>query len=831
MVNGWMSDPLEFHAGVRQGCPLSPLLYLFVAQALLSWLQAKGHGIKVPRHGTSDDPLTLTGVQYADDFSALLNSLNDLHAFDADMGTFGRASNQYLNKDKTHVMLIGYSGPNAPRPPDNLPYKLVTSAVTLGVRISNERPSQDVLVAFWKPHVETAERCLKRICKLGLTMFGRAFAVNSYAISPLLYRAEFMGFPMVPKARGRGKQLAGCFTELNARIASVIDKMHFKKHTYTGFSAERAVGRPQEGGVGMLPLQEHVNARMAWWGMQLLTAPQREDPHPPWILVARAIIDQVSPGVTPLVLLAPQSQIPPDLSSEDTWEPTARLMLSLQALGTPPLSAKSALSPADLGGMLNCMPIWFNPLLKDTLGQPLEASSSLTACKRVFWGRNVGDLALARRNCSQALTLVRNRDSDAEAQVRALLPRGSLFGYRSELTSASDLLEVRHVFAREWWDACDSRMHATAPRPGPLHGERLVVDRLQLPSAVLAETPLAQLRVRQLTAAQPYAGLEGQRMQMCEFVREVSSPDTPDDRCISTVKSVLKRLWAVPAPNSFKEDMWRMALGGMRWHGLAKHTPGARPGACICSTNNATVTRNHIYWVCPVTRAVIEELEQAIGLDTQRLMKRHVWLAEPPRTAIQQHIWDVVVLAAVTAMASARSYLTSICLSQERGDSARRMVCTNADGSSGSSDNGSESRWGITTTAVAAAAAATATQRPAAQTQPPARQSQQQQRQRQQQRHAPRSQAPPQRAGRPSLAASGDQIELAKGFARGKFWALLEDFALTHAACCPHAWTKHGVTDASHPFFHVRNPSPTDPRLQLYLTRRPSPPAGAQRAW
>lgn len=314
---------------------------------------------------------------------------------------------------------------------------------------------------------------------------------------------------------------------------------------------------------------------------------------------------------------------------------------------------------------------------------------------------------------------------------------------------------------------------------GPLFGERLVIDRLQLPSAVLAGTPLAQLRVRQLTAAQPHSGQEGQRKHMCEFVREASIPTEHEDMCIIIAKSLLKRLRAVPAPNSFKEDTWRMVLGGMRWGGMARFTSTSIADTGICGGHNAPVTRTHVYWACPVARAVCEEMEQALGPHVQRLARRHVWLAEPPHTDIKQHIWDVVVLAAVTAMAAAHRYLISICLSQEPSISTRRIVCTSEDGTgtgSGSSHSGSE--WGRTaTTTAAAAAAATATTLPqprrtaATQTQAPARgrsQSQQQQ----QQRHAPPRTQQPQsaRAGRSnhSLAASAVQVELARGFARGE---------------------------------------------------------------
>lgn len=41
-VNNWVSTPEAFADGVRQGCPLAPLLYLFIAQALFRLLQGTG---------------------------------------------------------------------------------------------------------------------------------------------------------------------------------------------------------------------------------------------------------------------------------------------------------------------------------------------------------------------------------------------------------------------------------------------------------------------------------------------------------------------------------------------------------------------------------------------------------------------------------------------------------------------------------------------------------------------------------------------------------------------------------------------------------------------
>ncbi|KAI3432843.1 hypothetical protein D9Q98_010427 [Chlorella vulgaris] len=62
MVNSFTSTSAAFLAGVRQGCPLAPLINLLPAQALLQLHKASGIGIPVAGQ-------QLTALQYADNAS------------------------------------------------------------------------------------------------------------------------------------------------------------------------------------------------------------------------------------------------------------------------------------------------------------------------------------------------------------------------------------------------------------------------------------------------------------------------------------------------------------------------------------------------------------------------------------------------------------------------------------------------------------------------------------------------------------------------------------------------------------------------------------------
>jgi hypothetical protein len=100
VVNGYVSEPKLFEAGVRQGCPLSPLLYLCVAEALFRFLKQVGVGVTA--FGV---PLTCT--QFADDTQVYLPSPAAVPAFLAKMQTFADASGQRLNVAKTKILLLG----------------------------------------------------------------------------------------------------------------------------------------------------------------------------------------------------------------------------------------------------------------------------------------------------------------------------------------------------------------------------------------------------------------------------------------------------------------------------------------------------------------------------------------------------------------------------------------------------------------------------------------------------------------------------------------------------------------------------------------------------
>ena len=157
VVNGHVSHAAYFKAGVHQGCPLAPLLYLFIAQALQSWLQHRGIGINIaadggdggPRHNVTT-PHRITAPQYADDTEVMLRSLEqqDVREFLDAMDIFAKASGQHLNTSKTVVMHIGQQTAGVVLPVEVEGLTIVPHADALGVTFVNYSGINQPVVAL-----------------------------------------------------------------------------------------------------------------------------------------------------------------------------------------------------------------------------------------------------------------------------------------------------------------------------------------------------------------------------------------------------------------------------------------------------------------------------------------------------------------------------------------------------------------------------------------------------------------------------------------------------------------------------------------------------------
>jgi hypothetical protein len=618
LVNGHLSSPVPFQAGVRQGCPLAPFLYLFIGQALHCHLLARGFGIKI---GTQ----LMLGSWFADDVEVLLKSLDEVPNFEEAMGVFKSASNQELSEEKTVILPIG-ADPGQEPPAMAGSLRVVQTAKALGITFGRytQKPVVD-----WPTLVKQVDGCFTRLARMKLSAFGRGFGSAAYGVSQLLYQAEFTGLPPPDVT-----------SWLNTKTANLVDrgKAPSESGGFAGVAGHLLAGPPATGGFGALPWVQHIQARHALCGQRLLRPQPTTAPLPPWVFVAKALLLLATGNCGALSFLgwASGPRPPAVLGLPD---PLLRMLDGLGALGRPNITA---------GPWCAAIPLFNNPFLAPVVegDLPLEA-----AFWDVRWSnvQTMGQLhaALAAIACSPQ----QYRDGGVCQQT---------FGNDARWLAttqqhAQHRLEALQGRLPAAWVAAVAAAAAQAPEAAA-DMETVLGANVSWQLGDTTST-LDGLTVKLATALHPaQAGWRTERearfSAFAALATQGSGPPAAAAAGAAEVLVLLGRLWRLKWDNHPREVFWRLSLDGLP---TATRMGNRLDMGCACGF--AVPDRKHCYWDCPIAQAVVHSLRSAlspgVGSPQPTLATADIWLARPP-AGIHAGIWDLVCLAAVAAMDSGR---------------------------------------------------------------------------------------------------------------------------------------------------------------------------------
>ena len=174
-VNGLTSGPFSVRRGVRQGCPLSPLLYVLFSETLSTSLDRcsgfrpfivpGGDGVKC--------------VQYADDITCIVSDLASFKSLSEVLATFQEATGARLNKSKTKGLRLGrWRG-------QSLPFDASWSDVMMrvnGIWFGYGTPD----TTTWAEKADLVEARLDTYSRRWLSLPGKVTVVNRFVV-PLLW--------------------------------------------------------------------------------------------------------------------------------------------------------------------------------------------------------------------------------------------------------------------------------------------------------------------------------------------------------------------------------------------------------------------------------------------------------------------------------------------------------------------------------------------------------------------------------------------------------------------------------------------------------------------
>lgn len=109
VTNGHSTDTFEVCSGVRQGCPLSVMLFIFAMEPL-AWAIKEDpsiHGLQVPGSGGQEAKLSV----YVDDLTILCTDNKSIHNVLHWCDQFSVASSAKLNRSKSEILYLNWPEP------------------------------------------------------------------------------------------------------------------------------------------------------------------------------------------------------------------------------------------------------------------------------------------------------------------------------------------------------------------------------------------------------------------------------------------------------------------------------------------------------------------------------------------------------------------------------------------------------------------------------------------------------------------------------------------------------------------------------------------------
>ncbi len=186
--NGFMTDVFSITRSIRQGCPLSALLYSIVAEPL-GLAIAEDENIKGVGFGGMEKEQKI--YQYADDTTLILKDTESIKGAMGKIQKYCKGSGEKINIDKTVMMRIG----TAKQLPDYLSFKEETENLKiLGIRIGKEeKKTRDII---WDEILGGMERRLTFWRQRCLNLRGKILIMNALMLSKIWYTLEVTPLPI-----------------------------------------------------------------------------------------------------------------------------------------------------------------------------------------------------------------------------------------------------------------------------------------------------------------------------------------------------------------------------------------------------------------------------------------------------------------------------------------------------------------------------------------------------------------------------------------------------------------------------------------------------------
>jgi hypothetical protein len=254
-VNGFVTTPFQVRQGLRQGDPLSPLLYNIVVEPLLQRFQRSITGL-------SYGSFTIRAMAYADDIMVTLADERDGRSLQAALALHQAACNARVNAHKSLALFL-------PQSHFHLPYRIVPWNEPFRYLGAWYKDGKIAANLHQERLVSQLEQCVEAWRDRAVSVCGRVLLLNTFALSRIWFACHI--FHLSSRTISRITHICRTFIWRGGRPH--VDLAHLCLPSKLG-------------GLGLLPLVPQSQSLLAKWFARVYRPNA-----PPWCSLARNLLE------------------------------------------------------------------------------------------------------------------------------------------------------------------------------------------------------------------------------------------------------------------------------------------------------------------------------------------------------------------------------------------------------------------------------------------------------------------------------------------------------------------------------------------------------------